>query len=180
MDNNIVGNNMGGNKSKGSKKSGQVIGIIVLVVLVVLAVVFAAYFWKGQKPVIVPVVKTVATSTSPFLQKAEPGQIVIGFPKELIVDKKATKISSAENVSKDPKSQFLVTTYRSTESIDALEKAYVSFFKTNKWTVLADKKGTASLNMGAFLTGFGNTSINIFKDNKSQDNFVIVLFYKTK
>jgi hypothetical protein len=163
-------------------KNQKIIGIVVLVALVVVAVLFASYFWKNNVAQQVPVSKNTSNiDPNVILQKAKSGEVVAGFPKELIVDKNATNITSAENASKDPSKRLIVSSYQTTESFDSLDKMYNAFFKTQGWVVYQDKKDSKSLNIVAGLPNNKN-GINIiaFKNNQTSKNLVMMLFTLNK
>lgn len=111
-----------------------------------------------------------------IVKKAKPGELVEGFPKELIVSTDAKIRGSAENLSKSSNTQFLVSSYETSENISKIEEYYLDYFEKNGWQVVNKKQINQNLLLTAFSTTTGLVNINSFV--KADSNVIIIAFNK--
>ena len=173
-------NNFTPNPAKRGNQSKKLIFLIlVCLILIVAAGLFYSFFSIQNEP---PVADTTETKTTPdinkiIVAKAEVGELVEGFPSDLIVDKDAIITGSAENVSNDPKVQFLVTTYKTNLSSSVIYQRYKNYFESNDWNIkILDSSNQFPLYANN-ITG-GQLSIQFVKEEGS--NLIFILFYKIR
>lgn len=95
------------------------VGVIVVVVIVVFALV-----WKPG----------FMTPAAPAPQHASSGQIVPGFPQQLVLDSGA-QVSNSYSLVYASSTQY-TTQVNSSSSVSDSFGSYQSYFQTNGWTIL--------------------------------------------
>jgi hypothetical protein len=113
-----------------------------------------------------------------IVEKAPQGELITGFPSGLIVDKSAIINGSAENVSNDPKTQILATSYKTELSATVINQKYLDMFKKEQWTIYNNNQSTNQLSIFAGKASLGSVNISYFKN--AEGNFVVILFHKSK
>jgi hypothetical protein len=119
-----------------SKK--PVFWIVLGLILLLIAVVAFSFFGTPATPS--PTTNTGDLVQSTVLKRAPVGQLVEGFPKELILDKGAKLVDSAEYQSPTPGDKKLEATYATGKSLDEIRKSYLSYFQKEGWKVLVDQQ----------------------------------------
>lgn len=146
--------------------------IIILVLVVLGLCALGYYFIQNNKKLVVNDV---------FVEQAEDGQLLEGFPEGLIIDKNAVIVASAENVSNTPGLRVFVTSYKTNLSLEQLEKGYTDFIKANGFNVVSNSsKEQGSLSIMAvskdLSKSFSSFTVNSAKIFGEQGSIVMITF----
>jgi hypothetical protein len=167
-------------KPKGGQEFFKKPVFLVIVAIVVVAIICAFYF-LGSYPKLSQTGTTTPVANFPvILERAPKGKVVADFPADLVIPKDAVITGSAENSTDNPQSRLLVTSYETSMNFTALEKAYRTYFGTNKWTIISNRVTEQQFSMMAYLEPFGAVTISASKKMSSKNNTVMILFYKQK
>ncbi len=102
------------------RKDNRQLAIILVAVAIFSVLFFAGYLRYSKKP-IAPVY-------------APKGELIAGFPKELILDSKA-KLDESYTINYDKNTDQYTADYNSDESMLGLFSEYTDYFKQNGWTI---------------------------------------------
>jgi len=149
-------------------------GKFALVILATAIVAgFALVVFNKRAPVVAPA--GPAAAPQPVLTSAPKGEIIAGFPKELILDK-AAEVGSSYSLSYNANLNQYSASYNSALSMNKLYGQYKSYYEDNGWTITNDiAKYQSSRGLYA-MNGDSESSVGIFDEGKTRN--VIVNYLK--
>jgi hypothetical protein len=139
-------------------------GIVIVVMLVV--VIGALAWWEiasqrhGALPVFAPA-----------------GQLIAGFPKELVLDP-AAQISKSYAINYSSSTNQYTANWISSSSIDDLYREYLSYFASHGWAVINSSTNTTAFRGIYAVTATEDTNIVI--NSSGKDGLAVTLSYVKK
>lgn len=142
------------------KKAWIWIGVAIVIVVVGILII-----WAVQKPSSQPAASNPVPSYAPM------GQLVAGFPKELILDP-AAQIGTSYSINYSASTNQYTAQWNSSSSMTSLYGQYKSYLQTNGWTITNDvTKYSAS--RGLYATqGSAEVSVAIMQQGKGSQVIV--------
>jgi hypothetical protein len=152
--------------------------IIILLILLVLALL--VYWAQGRNQSGIKLEQEVSDQNLELGQprNAKAGELVTGFPRDLIVNKQAVIISSSVTPYVENHKQYS-TTYTTGQSIEKEFNDYLTYLKGNKYTI-AKQQIDSSLGAIYATSENADVNVNIYLDVVSNKNTVVVSYLMKK
>jgi hypothetical protein len=147
------------------KRRGNVliwIGILALIVIVLLVI-----FWKPSQPA------APATQPQPQPTYAPQGQVVAGFPQELVLDPNA-KVGSSYSINYSASTNQYTAEWASSMSMASLFGKYKTYLSSNGWTITG-QSGKATLD-SVYATDASGDVANVVISPRATGNEVVVSY----
>ena len=151
--------------ARSSKKSAEIFALVMFSVAVISAV--ALITLRGKTPAVSPAARTA----QPLPSYAPKGELAPGFPKELILDSKATP-SGSYAINYSAGSVLRTASFDSGETMLSLFSLYKTYFNGNGWSIIneitqyEDSRGLYAVKGGAV------SSVTIVNNGKTRQVMV--------
>ncbi len=143
------------------KTSKIMIWAVVAAIVAVAAVLISVHYANKKANAPAPGYQKAAGIK---VENAPAGQIVSGFPKDLVLDSKAAIVSSYSEPAATPGGETMYTVdYRSSQTVQTLYNAYLKYLNGNKYNIYQHEYNdkNKAQPVAVFYAGLGNRIIDV-------------------
>lgn len=143
------------------------VGVAVVVIAVILF-----FVWKPQP--YTPSTSTPSTTGNPAPVYAPQGQVVSGFPQQLLLDN-SSQISSSYSISYSSSTNQYTAQWSSSTSLQDLYQTYKTYLQANGWTITNDM--SSGPDRGLYAVNASNDVLSVLITPNSSGGINVVAGY---